>query len=301
MSYNKADKAYNLIFLFYLIYSGGLDMEKRLQGKTALITGGGTGLGADFAKRFVEEGAKVVITGRRKELLDKVAEALPKGSVLVYQGDVSKYEQAQAMVKSTIEFGGRIDVLVNNAGIDPAGSIVELDIEQWQKIIDINLTGPFMLMKAAIPDMIKNGGGSIINVASLAALRCIPAMPAYIASKSGLIGLTQSAALDYGYANIRANVVCPGPIRTEMLEHSMAALAQSLNTDITGALNALTRFIPLKRPATPDEISGAVAFLASDESSFMTGTVIVLDGGACVVDPCGAAVSSSGMNWGGGK
>ncbi|NLO47945.1 MAG: SDR family oxidoreductase [Clostridiales bacterium] len=276
-------------------------MDGRLKGKTALITGGGTGLGADFAKRFVEEGAKVVITGRRKEPLEKVSEGLPKGSVLVFQGDVSEYEQAQAMVNATIEFGGRIDVLVNNAGIDPSGSIVELDIKQWQKVIDINLTGPFMLMKAAIPDMIKNGGGSIINVASLAALRCIPAMPAYIASKSGLIGLTQSAALDYGYANIRANIVCPGPIRTEMLENSMAPLAEALNTDITGALNTLTRFIPLKRPANPDEVSGAVVFLASDDSSFMTGTVIALDGGACIVDPCGVAVSSAGMNWGGGK
>jgi NAD(P)-dependent dehydrogenase (short-subunit alcohol dehydrogenase family) len=276
-------------------------MDGRLKGKTALITGGGTGLGADFAKRFVEEGAKVVITGRRRELLEKVADTLPKGSVLVFQGDVSQMEQAQAMVDATIAFGGRIDVLVNNAGIDPSGSIVELTMEQWQKVIDINLTGPFMLMKAAIPDMIKNKSGSIINVASLAALRCIPAMPAYIASKAGLIGLTQSAALDYGYANIRANVVCPGPIRTEMLEHSMAPLAEALKTDVTGALNELTKFIPLHRPANPDEISGAVAFLASEDSSFMTGTVIVLDGGACIVDPCGAAVSSSGMNWGGGK
>jgi NAD(P)-dependent dehydrogenase (short-subunit alcohol dehydrogenase family) len=240
-------------------------MDGRLKGKTALITGGGTGLGADFAKRFVEEGAKVVITGRRRELLEKVADTLPKGSVLVFQGDVSQMEQAQAMVDATIAFGGRIDVLVNNAGIDPSGSIVELTMEQWQKVIDINLTGPFMLMKAAIPDMIKNKSGSIINVASLAALRCIPAMPAYIASKAGLIGLTQSAALDYGYANIRANVVCPGPIRTEMLEHSMAPLAEALKTDVTGALNELTKFIPLHRPANPDEISGAGAVLASED------------------------------------
>jgi meso-butanediol dehydrogenase / (S,S)-butanediol dehydrogenase / diacetyl reductase len=276
-------------------------MEGRLSGKVALITGGGTGLGAEFAKRFVAEGAKVVITGRRKELLDKVAEGLPAGSVLVFQGDVSELEQAQAMIDATVKFGGKIDVLVNNAGIDPAGTVVEIPVEQWKKIIDINLTGPFLMMKAAIPAMIQNGGGSIINIASLAALRCIPAMPAYTASKAGLIGLTQATALDYGAQKIRANIVAPGPIRTEMLEHSMAALADATGTDVTGALNTLTKFIPLHRPASPDEVAGAVVFLASDDSSFMTGTTITVDGGACVVDPCGAAVSSSGTNWGGGK
>jgi 3alpha(or 20beta)-hydroxysteroid dehydrogenase len=170
-----------------------------------------------------------------------------------------------------------------------------------EKIIDINLTGPFLMMRAAIPAMIQNGGGSIINISSLAGLRCIPAMPAYTASKSGLIGLSQATALDYGAQKIRVNVVCPGPIRTEMLEHAMTDLAKSLNTDITGALNEMTKFIPLHRPATPDEVSGAVVFLAGDDSSFITGSTIVVDGGACVVDPCGSAVSSAGMNWGGGK
>ncbi|SHH99823.1 NAD(P)-dependent dehydrogenase, short-chain alcohol dehydrogenase family [Sporobacter termitidis DSM 10068] len=276
-------------------------MDGRLKGKVALITGGGTGLGASFAKRFVAEGAKVVITGRRKELLEKVAGGLPADSVLVFQGDVSEFEQAKAMVDATIKFGGKIDILVNNAGIDPAGTVVEIPVEQWKKIIDINLTGPFLMMKAAIPAMIDNGGGSIVNIASLAGLRCIPAMPGYTASKSGLIGLSQATALDYGAQNVRVNVVCPGPIRTEMLEHSMGDLAKAIGTDTTGALNTLTKFLPLKRPAGPDEVAGAVVFLASDDASFVTGTTIVVDGGACVVDPCGAAVSSSGQNWGGGK
>jgi len=274
-------------------------MDGRLKGKVALITGGGTGLGAAFTKRFVEEGAKVVITGRRREPLERVAGSLPKGSVHVFQGDVSKLEQAQAMVDETVKFGGKIDILVNNAGIDPAGAVVDIPVEQWQKIIDINLTGPFLLMKAAIPVMIKNGGGSIVNIASLAGVRCIPAMPAYTASKAGLIGLTQATALDYGAQNIRVNVVAPGPIRTEMLENSMAGLAEATGTDITGALNTLTKFLPLKRPAMPEEVAGAVVFLASDDASFITGTTILVEGGACVVDPCGAAVSSSGQNWGG--
>ncbi|NLT38841.1 MAG: SDR family oxidoreductase [Clostridiales bacterium] len=275
-------------------------MEGRLKGKTALITGGGTGLGIAFAKRLVDEGAKVVITGRRKAVLDSAAADLPAGSVLAFQGDVSKWEDAQAMVEATINFGGRIDVLVNNAGIDPAGTVADIPIELWHQIINTNLSGSFYLMKAAIPDMIKNGGGSIINIASLAAVRAIPAMVGYMSSKAGIIGLTQSAALDYGAAKIRANVVCPGPISTDMLEHSMEGLAKSLNTDIAGALSALTKFVPLRRAATPDEVSGTVAFLASDDSSFITGAVIMVDGGACIVDPCGSALASLEMNWGNG-
>ncbi len=270
----------------------------RLKGKVALITGGGTGLGADFASRFVEEGAKVCITGRRKDILDKTAASLPRGSVLAFAGDISKVDDAQKMVEATMKFGGRIDILVNNAGIDPPGSIVDIPVEQWQNIIDINLTGPFLLMKSAIPYMIKNGGGSIINIASLAALRCIPAMPAYVASKAGLIGLTQQAALDYGPSNIRCNVVCPGAVSTEMLEHAMTPLSKAIKTDIAGALQWLTKYTPLKRPATPEEVSGIVVYLASDESSFMTGAVLPVDGGACVVDPNGSAVASAGMNWG---
>ena len=273
-------------------------MEGRLKNKVALITGGGTGLGAAFAKRFVEEGAKVVITGRRKEKLDEVAAGLRSDSVLVFVGDVARIEEAQAMVDATVKFGGKIDVLVNNAGIDPAGTVVDVPVEQWKQVIDINLTGPFLMMKAAIPQMIQNGGGSIINVASLAALRCIPAMPSYIASKAGLIGLTQSTALDYGKDNIRCNVICPGAVATEMLKHSMSGLAEAINTDTDGALKVLTKFCPLPRAANPVEISGAAAFLASDDSSFMTGAVMTLDGGACVVDPNGAAVSSAGTNWG---
>ncbi len=273
-------------------------MDGRLKGKVALITGGGTGLGAAFTKRFVEEGAKVVITGRRKELLEKVAANLPEGSVLPFQGDVSNFESAKAIVEATIKFGGKIDVLVNNAGIDPAGTVVDIPVEQWQKVIGINLTGPFLMMKAAIPEMIKNGGGSIINIASLAGLRCIPAMPAYTSSKAGLIGLTQATAFDYGAQNIRVNAVAPGPIRTEMLENSMKGLAQATKTDITGALNTMTRFLPLKRPAMPEEVAGAVVFLASDDSAFVTGVTIPVEGGACIVDPCGAAVASAGVNWG---
>jgi meso-butanediol dehydrogenase / (S,S)-butanediol dehydrogenase / diacetyl reductase len=176
-----------------------------------------------------------------------------------------------------------------------------MDPEIWKKVIDVNLTGPFFMMKAAIPLLLKNGGGSIINIASLAGIRCIPAMPAYCSSKAGLIMLTQQAALDYGPAKIRCNVICPGAIRTEMLEHSMAPLAEALKTDINGALAKLTSLSPLRRVGFPDEVTGICSYLASDESSFTTGAVMVIDGGTSVVDVNGAAVASSGLNWGGAK
>ena len=272
-----------------------------LKGKVALITGGGTGIGAAIASRFVADGAKVCITGRRQEMLDQVAHSLPASSVVTYSGDVTRFEDAIHMVEAVLAFGGKLNVLVNNAGIDPPGTVVDIDPDTWRRVIDVNLTGPLLLMKAAIPHMIKAGGGSVINVASLAGLRCISAMPAYCSSKAGLIMLTQQAALDYGPSKVRCNAVCPGAIRTAMLEHSMAPLAETLKTNIDGALAHLTSNSPLRRVGMPDEITGICSYLASDESSFMTGSVLVIDGGAAIVDVNGAAVSSVGMNWGGGK
>ena len=155
----------------------------KLEGKVALITGGGTGIGAAIAKRFVDEGAKVCITGRRQEVLDEFARTLPKDKVTTCSGDVTVYKDIQGMVDATLKFGGKIDVLVNNAGIDPGGTVVDLDPEIWKKVMETNVTGPFLLMKATIPHMIKNGGGSVINISSLGGLRCLPGMPAYCTSK----------------------------------------------------------------------------------------------------------------------
>ena len=271
-------------------------MSKLLNGKTALITGGGSGIGAAIAKRFVAEGAKIVITGRRKEALAETVAALPEGSVLPFAGDVRNADDAKAMVEATVKFGGKIDILVNNAGIDPAGNVVDVSIDLWKSVIETNLYGPFYTMKFAIPYMINAGGGAIVNIASLAGLRRIPGMPAYCSSKSGLIGLSQSVALDFGKDNIRCNVVCPGATRTAMLEGSMQGLADSLGTDITGALDYMTRFNPLPHPASTDQITGAVVFFAGDDSAMITGAVLPVDSGSCVVDPNGAALS--GRAWG---
>lgn len=270
----------------------------RLKGKVALVTGGGTGIGAAIARRFIAEGAKVCVTGRRQEMLDEMARSLPAGMVATQAGDVTKYRDVERMVETALAFGGRLNVLVNNAGIDPGGTVTDVDPELWRQVLEINLTGPFLVMKASIPHMIKGGGGSIINVSSLGGLRCLPGMPAYCSSKAGLIMLTQQAALDYGPFKVRCNAVCPGATRTNMIEEALSPLAETLHTDVDGVLARISSNVPLRRVAAPEEVSALCTYLASDESSFMTGSVLLIDGGAAVVDVSGAALSSAGVNWG---
>ena len=151
----------------------------KLAGKVALITGGGGGIGAAVAERFVKEGAKILISGRRQELLENMAKKLPKGSVEIFAGDVSRETDVKGMVETALKFGGKLDVLVNNAGISMIGSVTDISIENWDKTLFINLTGPMMMMKEAIPHMIKAGGGSIINIASVGGLRCLPGRTAF--------------------------------------------------------------------------------------------------------------------------
>jgi NAD(P)-dependent dehydrogenase (short-subunit alcohol dehydrogenase family) len=266
-----------------------------LKGKTALITGGGTGLGTAIAQRFVKDGAKICITGRRREKLEQTAKTLPKGSVIVCPGDVTKEDDVKRMVETALEFGGKLDVLVNNAAADVKGKVTDLAPDDWRKVIEINLTGPFLMMREVIPLMIKAGGGSIINIASLGGTRCLPVCPAYCTSKAGLIMLTQQAALDYGPYKIRVNAVCPGGINTELLDEMIIPLAEKLGTDKAGALTYFSKDVPLRRVSTPNEITGICSYLASDESSFMTGSALLIDGGSAVVDVSGAAVTSAGL------
>jgi meso-butanediol dehydrogenase/(S,S)-butanediol dehydrogenase/diacetyl reductase len=268
----------------------------RLEGKVALITGGGTGIGAAIAKRFVAEGAKVCITGRRMEMLDNVAQSLPAEKVVTCSGDVSMYEDVIEMVTATLKLEGRIDVLVNNAGIDPGGTVTELDEALWRTVLEVNVTGPFLTMKATIPHMMDGGGGSIINISSLGGLRCLPGKVAYGTSKAALNQLTKQTALDYGPHKIRCNAVCPGATRTEMLEEALTPLAEVLKTDANGVFDSISSNVPLKRVADPHEISGICVYLASDDSSFMTGSVLLIDGGLHIMDVSGAPFGSTSIN-----
>jgi NAD(P)-dependent dehydrogenase (short-subunit alcohol dehydrogenase family) len=267
-----------------------------LKGKVALITGGGSGIGAGIAKRFVNDGAKICICGRRQEMLDKVANLLPAGSVVTCAGDVTKPADAERMVKTALQFAGTLDILVNDAGIDNPGDILEIDLEVWNRVIATNMTGPMLMMRNALPHMLKAGGGSIINIASLAGVRCIPGMPAYCASKAGLIMLTQQVALDYSPLKIRCNVVCPGAVKS-MLENPKVPLSSEVKAQIDQSMTRMTKYSPLRRAGTTAEIAAVCSFLASDESSFMTGAVLMADGGTSIVDVNAVEMIASGKKW----
>jgi NAD(P)-dependent dehydrogenase (short-subunit alcohol dehydrogenase family) len=262
----------------------------RLEGKVALVTGGGTGIGAAIAERFVKEGARVCISGRRADLLDQVAARLSPGAVVTCPGDTSRDDDVARMVAKTIEFGGRMDCLVNNAAISTNGPVCETPRAVWRQIMDINLNGPFMLMQEAIPHMVSAGGGSIINIASLGGLRCLPAMPAYCTSKAGLIMLTQQAALDYGSKNIRCNAVCPGAIKTDMVRKEFGQIGQMIGMEPDAFFDMVSKALPLQRFGDSSEIGGLCTFLASDDSSFMTGATLVIDAGTAIVDVLGATM-----------
>jgi meso-butanediol dehydrogenase/(S,S)-butanediol dehydrogenase/diacetyl reductase len=264
-----------------------------LKGKVAIVTGGGTGIGEAVTRRFVACGAQVCIAGRRREMLEGVARSLPDGSVKTCPADVSDETDVERILKTALSFEGGLQVLVNNAAIDqdPPAGVVDMDVAHWRRMFEINLTGPFLMMKACIPQMIEAGGGSVVNVSSLAGLRCIPENPGFCATKGGLINLTQQVALDYGRYNVRCNVVCPGATKTDMFTENMEAFAKMVGTSVEDVFSRFMKDVPLPRVARPDEMAGICAFLASDDSSFLTGTVIPADGGAAIVDVSGAVIS----------
>jgi meso-butanediol dehydrogenase/(S,S)-butanediol dehydrogenase/diacetyl reductase len=271
-----------------------LEMGK-LEGRVALNTGGGAGIGEAIAKLYIKEGAKVVVTGRRESVLAAFVDSQAADTAAYVQGDITKVEDSQKMVEETIARFGSLDILVNNAGIDPAGFAHEIPLETWTAVIDTNIHGTYYMIRHALPQMIKQEKGSIINISSLAGLRCIPAMTAYTTSKAAMVGLSNSIALDYGKYGIRSNVISPGATRTEMLVNAMGGV----QGDADESLRVLTRFLPIARPAEPIEIAYAAVFLASDESLYITGQTLPVDGGATDVDPNGVSTLDYGKSsWG---
>jgi len=264
-----------------------------LKGKVAVVTGGGTGIGAAITRRFVACGARVCIAGRRQEMLDEVAKSLPGNSVKTCSADVSDEKDVERILKTALSFEGGLHVLVNNAALDqdPPANVVEMDVAKWKRLLEVNLTGPFLMMKACIPEMINAGGGSVINVSSLAGLRCISENPGFCATKGGLINLTQQVALDYGRHKVRCNVVCPGATKTDMFTENMDAFAKMVGTSVEEVFARFMKDVPLPRVALPEEMAGICAFLASDDASFLTGVAIPVDGGAAIVDVSGAVIS----------
>jgi len=259
-------------------------MEGRLKGKVAIITGGGSGIGAAIVKRFVAEGARAVIGGRRKEALEETVAACPEGSVFPFPMDVRKIEDTQAIAEAALKLCGKIDILVNDAGIARRGAVADVDLGEWMDVMETNLFGSFYMMRAVIPHMIEAGGGSIITISSLAGVRRTPSSVAYNTSKEGLIGLAQSAAFDYGKHKIRSNIICPGLTHTSFVERMVENMSESRGISREAAIEDMMRASPIKHPVPTDEIALAAVFFGSDESTAITGAVLMADSGTSMVD-----------------
>jgi len=247
----------------------------RLAGKVALITGGGTGIGRTTALAFAREGAKVAVAGRRLEKLqDTVSEIKAAGGEgIAAVCDVSRAADALSAVREVVATYGKLNVLVNNAGVLSVSTIEEIAEDEWDRLIDANLKGPFLMCRAALPEFRKAGGGTIVNVGSVLGLVAMKKRAAYCASKGGVTLLTKAIAIDHGHENIRANCICPSIVETDLV-------SQLFNTpDGDKAKRERLATIPLGRMGKPTDIAELAVFLASDESSWLTGAAIPLDGG----------------------
>ena len=247
-------------------------MSARLEGKVAVITGSTSGIGRASAELFAEEGAQVVVHGRRKELGEEVVAGIRAtgGQASYFQGDVTESKQIKALVDFAVDTYGRLDVMMNNAYSGRRGTVVELEEEDWDISMAASIKAVYLGCKYAIPEMIKVGGGSIINTSSVHGLLAADGNVTYETAKAGMINQTRQVAFDYGKQGIRCNSICPGRIITEKLAVRFADEQEMRREEV---------LYPLGRPGWPREVAFAALFLACDESSFVTGHALVVDGG----------------------
>ena len=249
-----------------------------MRDKVVIVTGASSGIGKTTAERFAQRGASVVVAARRSEEGESVAKEIRKtgGEARFIRTDVSSEEDVQALVEQTVEAYGRLDCAFNNAGgapTAPRGRIHEYPVDDWDAVVDVHLKGIFLCMKHEIRQMLEQGGGAIVNMSSIYGLSADRiAYPSYVASKHGVIGLTRSAAVQYARKNVRVNAVCPGVIRTPMLDRSL-----QINPEAEARYTALH---PIGRLGEPEEVADSVIWLCSDQASFVTGHAMTIDGGA---------------------
>ena len=249
-------------------------MCKQFNEKVALITGAASGIGRATALAFAQEGAKIIVSDVALEGGEETVQLIQQagGEAMFIRADVSNPEEVFAMIQGAIETYERLDIAVNNAGISGASTrVADYSFEEWHKVIAVNLTGVFYCMHYEIPPMLAQGGGSIVNISSIAGLRGLAKSSAYSASKHGVLGLTKSAALEYARRNIRINAVCPVFTRTPLFD-KMFDLGE-------GYEEKLKRNIPMRRYGTPEDIAKAIIWLSSEDAGFVTGLAMPLDGG----------------------
>lgn len=247
-------------------------------GKVAFITGGGSGIGRAAALAFAREGASVSVADISEKNVEESARMVEEhgGRALAVRCDVTQVEDIRAALDKTVQTFGRMDFAFNNAGIEPRkpAATADYDVEEWNRIINIDLRGVFLCMKYEIPLMLKNGGGAIVNTSSGAGIIGIKGSPAYTAAKHGVIGLTRATALDYAAQNIRVNVVCPGYIDTPMMERFTGDTPEGRAKVISEE--------PIGRMGRPEEIANAVVWLCSEAAGFVVGSAMVIDGGQTI-------------------
>lgn len=262
------------------------------EARVVIVTGGGTGIGAAIAERYAAEGAHVVVVGRRAEPLAAVAARTGAQPIVA---DAADDDSARSVIAQTIDLFGRVDVLVANAGGHGFATVTDTDDASWDAALRANLMTAFVMARAALPALIETRG-QIVVISSVAGLSAGPSVAGYTVGKHALIGLTRSMARDYGPAGVRVNAVCPGWVRTPMADAEMDEFAGHAGlASREDAYAAVTRDVPLGRAAAPAEIAAVVRFLGSAESSFVTGSVLVADGGGHIVDVPTIAFDHAGM------